>query len=104
MVSRQTLMRHDRWNMKALPAWLRAGLILYLLGSVLLVAVHQHPAGSTLHECALCAAAQTPLVTPAIVVQTPRPVTAISPLPVDSERPAQPGFTRTAPSRAPPQA
>lgn len=97
-------MQHDRWNMKALPAWIRAGLISYLLSSFLLVAVHQHPAGPASHECAICAAAQTPLVTPAIVVQAPRPVAAISPLPVDSERPAQPGFTRTAPSRAPPQA
>ena len=104
MDTTQGLMRHDRRTIKTFPAWIRAGLILYLLGSVLLVAVHQHPAGLTSHECAICTAAHTPLVTSAVVVQTPHLVAYASPLPVDSERPAQPGFTRTAPSRAPPQA
>jgi hypothetical protein len=100
----QGLMRHDRWNIKTLPVWLRAGLIAYLLGSVLLVSIHQHPGGVAAHDCAICTAAHMPLVTPTVSAQAPRPVVSVSPLPVASERSAVPGFTRTAPSRAPPQA
>lgn len=100
----QGLMRHDRWNIKARPAWVRVGLIAYLLSSLLLLSVHQHPGGVAAHDCAICAAAHTPLVTPAVNAQAPGPVVSLSPLPVSSERSATPGFTRTAPSRAPPQA
>jgi hypothetical protein len=95
--------RHDRWILRALPAWLRAGLAVYLLGSALLLAVHQHPGGIASHDCAICTAAHMPLVTPTVTVQAPRPVALVSALPVAFERSAQPGFTRAAPSRAPPQ-
>ena len=104
MAVTRALMRHDRWDIKARPAWIRVGLILYLLSAVLLVSVHQHPAGPTSHDCAICAAAHTPLVTPSVAVLTPRLVVSLSPPPIASERPAESGFTRTNSSRAPPQA
>lgn len=44
------------------PSWVRAVLALYLLGSLFLVAFHQHHDAALAYDCALCALAHTPAV------------------------------------------
>ena len=47
-----------------LSPYLRGAVVLYLLASVFLFTVHQHHGASYGHDCALCAAAQTPSTVP----------------------------------------
>ena len=64
-------------SIRRLEAWLRGVVVLYLLSTICLVAVHQHTGALQGHECALCVVAQTPA---AVVAATPHP-----PLPTPTE-------------------
>jgi len=75
---------------------------LYMLGTVLLVAVHQHQDGLARHDCALCAAAQTPAVVSPVVIQEAPPATSASFVAIPADLAVEFEFARTNPSRAPP--
>jgi len=81
---------------------MRVGLILYMLGTVLLVAVHQHQDGLARHDCALCAAAQTPAVVSPVVIQEAPSTASASSVAIPADLAVESEFARTNPSRAPP--
>ena len=56
-------------DMRRFPPWLRTVLTLYLLGTLFLVAVHQHHDATQAHDCALCALAHTPAVVASATLQ-----------------------------------
>lgn len=95
-------MRNDLSRNRHLPAWLRVGLVLYMVGAVLLVAVHQHQDGLTSHDCALCAVAQTPAVVSPVIIQEAPPTTSASSVAIPIDLATDFEFARTNPSRAPP--
>jgi hypothetical protein len=100
----ETTMRNDLSRIRLLPAWLRVGLIAYMLGAMFLVAVHQHQDGLTQHDCALCAAAQTPALVSPVVIQEAPPTASVSPIAIPADLAVEPEFARSNPSRAPPLA
>lgn len=93
-----------RFEMRRFRPWVRVALTLYLLGTLFLVAVHQHHDAGQAHDCALCAIAHTPAVAPPPTLQPAHTATveyitaAPEPRWLDSE------FGRTLRSRAPPLA
>jgi hypothetical protein len=92
------------FEMKRFPPWLRAALTLYLLGTLFLVAVHQHHDASQAHDCGLCALAHTPAVTAPATLQ-PAHADAVEYLRAASnDRGWDSEFSRAARSRAPPLA
>lgn len=81
---------------------MRVGLILYMLGAMFLVAVHQHQDGLAQHDCALCAAAQTPAVVSPVVIPEAPPTTSASSVAIPFDVTVESELARTNPSRAPP--
>jgi len=87
-----------------LRPWLHAAIVLYLLGAVFLVTVHQHHGALHNTDCALCTMSHTPaLLTPAAdQVAEHSAVGALIPVPDD--RGWDDETYQASRSRAPPQA
>jgi hypothetical protein len=49
---------------RRIAPWLRGAVAVYLIGVVLVVAVHQHRDPTRAHDCALCTVAHTAAVVP----------------------------------------
>ena len=86
-----------------LRPWLHAAVILYLLGAVFLISVHQHHGALHNSDCALCTISHMPaLVAPAAEQLAQRtPASILLPAPDDRGWDAE--FFQASRSRAPPQ-
>jgi hypothetical protein len=80
----------------------RGLLVLYLLGTLFLAAVHQHHDGLQGHDCALCTVAHTPATVAAGVDHVLAPYTSERILAIPSEQGWESESHRTTRSRAPP--
>jgi hypothetical protein len=82
--------------------WLRAALVLYLLSTLCLVAVHQHHRALQGHDCALCTVVHMPAtVAPTSFHQAPHATTGhLLPIPGEQRWDSEPGSTSR--TRAPP--
>jgi hypothetical protein len=82
--------------------WLRGALVLYLLSTLCLVAVHQHHGALQGHDCALCTVAHTPAtVAPAAFHQAaPAATSHLLPIPGEQRWDSETGSTSR--TRAPP--
>lgn len=89
-------------HIRRLDPWLRGAIVLYLLSTLCLVAVHQHHGGLQGHDCALCTVAHTPAtVAPAALHQTaPAKTSYLLPIPGEQRWDSEPGSTSR--TRAPP--
>ncbi|HZE20188.1 MAG TPA: hypothetical protein VE402_08715 [Candidatus Angelobacter sp.] len=83
---------------------LRGLVLLYLAGTLLLVAAHQHHNALEGHDCALCAAAHTPAVVGAALDHEIAPASHEALLTVPAEQGWDSESHRTTRSRAPPLA
>lgn len=90
------------FHMNRIRPWLRGALVLYLLGTLCVVAVHQHHGALQGHDCALCTVAHTPAVVAAAAVHhaTPAPSQYLLPIPGDQRWDSEPGSTSR--TRGPP--
>ena len=87
-----------------LRPWLRTAIVLYLLGAVFLVTVHQHHGALHNPDCALCTMSHTPaLLTPA-ADQVAEHSAAGALIPVPDDRGWDDETYEPSRSRAPPQA
>jgi hypothetical protein len=84
--------------------WFRGLLVLYLLSTLFLAAVHQHHDGFQGHDCALCTVAHTPATVTAGVDHQLAPATTERILAIPSEQSWESESHRTTRSRAPPLA
>jgi len=82
----------------------RGLLVLYLLSTLFLAAVHQHRDGFESHDCALCTVAHTPATVAAGMDQLLAPSTTERILAIPSEQGWESESHRTTRSRAPPLA
>jgi len=80
----------------------RGLLVLYLLGTLFLAAVHQHHDGLQGHDCALCTVAHTPATVAAGVDHALAPSTTERILAIPVEQGWESESHRTTRSRAPP--
>jgi hypothetical protein len=91
-------------RLRRLHGWMRAGLLLYLAGALILVAAHQHRDAAQAHDCALCVVAHMATAMPAAPAPVPPPAIRSRDLPIPEpegyESPATPVYR----GRAPPQA
>jgi hypothetical protein len=89
---------------RRLEGWLRGTVVLYLLSTICLVAVHQHTGALQGHECALCVVAHTPAAVVATAPQAPLPTPNefILPIPTAPQWDSEP--VSTGRTRAPPLA
>jgi len=87
---------------RRLDPWLRGAIVLYLLSTLCLVAVHQHHGTLQGHDCALCTVAHTPATVVAATLHQLAPVTAgyLLPTPGEHRCDSEPGNTSR--TRAPP--
>ena len=97
-------MQRTNYNMKRLNPWLRGALVLYLLSTVCLVAVHQHHGALQGHDCALCTVAHTPATVQVASAQGSVPLTLGILLPAPEVRGWDSEPRNTLRSRAPPLA
>ena len=95
-------MKRSNFNIRQLKPWLRGALVLYLLSTVCLVAVHQHHGALQGHDCALCTVAHTPATAQVAAVQDVAPSTPGTLLPAPEIRGWDSDPASTLRSRAPP--
>ena len=86
-----------------LRPWLHAAIVLYLLGAVCLIAVHQHHGSLHGTDCALCTMSHTPAVVAPAADQVAEQTAASTLLPAPVARGWDSEVCRTTRSRAPPQ-
>ena len=86
-------MQRATFHMHRIQPWLRGALVLYLLSTVCVVAVHQHHGAAQGHDCALCTVAHTPAtVAPTSIHQTaPTATEYLLPIPGDQPWDSEPG-------------
>jgi len=89
--------------MLRLKPWLQAAIVLYLLGGLFLVAVHQHHGALHGSDCALCTMSHTPATLTSAVDQTAERLTAGSIIPVPNDHGWAEETYQASRSRAPPQ-
>ena len=82
--------------------WLRGALVLYLLSTLCLVAVHQHHGAPQGHDCALCTVAHTPATVAAAIDCQIAPATAGYLLAAPGDQRCDSELHGTTRSRAPP--
>jgi hypothetical protein len=94
-----------RWvlGLHARP-WLRGAVLLWLFAGILVVSFHQHHGAAAGHDCALCAAAQTPVIVSHSSIQLSAPEPSEPVVALTSERDVAVAFRTAFPSRAPPLA
>jgi hypothetical protein len=84
--------------------WVRAMVLLWLFAGILVVSFHQHRGNAAGHDCALCAAAHTPVTVPHASIQLSAPEPSEAVLSLFSGRDVATAFRTAFPSRAPPLA
>jgi hypothetical protein len=84
--------------------WLNAAIVIYLLGAVLMIAVHQHHDALHATDCALCTMAHTPAMVAPISLQVTEQTTRGFVIPIPEIRGWDSEVRQTSRSRAPPQA
>jgi hypothetical protein len=97
-------MQPATFNIRCTNPWFRGLLVLYLLGTPFLAAVHQHHDGLQGHDCALCAVAHTPATVTAGADHLLAPSTTERTLAISAEQGWDSESHRTTRSRAPPLA
>ena len=96
-------MQRTTYNLRRLNPWLRGALVLYLLGTVCLVAVHQHH-GLQTDNCALCTICHTPATVASAVAHQAAPTTTEYVLAIPGDQRWESESRSTLRSRAPPLA
>ena len=91
-------------QIRRLHPLLRGLVLLYVAGTLILVAAHQHHNGLEGHDCALCTAAHTPAVMTAALDHGQAPTSNQTLLAIPSEQGWDSEASRTTRSRAPPLA
>jgi len=97
-------MQPATFNIRRTSSWVRGLLVLYLMSTPFLAAVHQHHDGLQGHDCALCTVAHTPATVAAGVDHQPAPTTAERILAITADQGWESESHRTTRSRAPPLA
>lgn len=90
-------------NAQRLRPWLRAALVVYLLGTVALATVHQHAGPSRAADCGLCTISHTPALTAPAPQHLATGDAAYTVLAVPDHRVVEAEFSQASRSRAPPQ-
>jgi hypothetical protein len=91
-------------QIRRLHPLLRGLLLLYVAGTLILVAAHQHHNGLEGHDCALCTAAHTPAVISAALDHGIAPATHETLLTIPAEQGWDSESPRRTRTRAPPLA
>src|SRR6185295_1668268 len=87
-----------------LRPWLHAAIVLYLLGAVFLITVHQHHGALHNTDCGLCTISHMPALLAPAAEQVAEQTPAIPLLTTPDDRAWDAEFFRAARSRAPPLA
>jgi hypothetical protein len=89
-------------HIRRLNPWLRGAVVLYLLSTLCLVAVHQHHGGLAGHDCALCTVAHTPAISAPAAPHQAALATSSTTLPAPGEQRWDSEPRSTSRTRAPP--
>jgi len=95
-------MQPAAFNIRRTSPWLRGVLVLYLMSTLFLAAVHQHHDGFQGHDCALCTVAHTPATVAAGMDHQLAPTTSERILAITADQGWESESHRTTRSRAPP--